>query len=183
MKEVAKTTSAKNEKLQIVEGENTQLTTAELTFLGFLVGSKWEKMSEQERTQWKEMNIQPSPAVIASLLNRKDALIEKTADGVYKATKFGERWILGSRSIGYNFPKIFAKLNLTALHSAFFAMAEELSKRHCSGDSPALIYYYDKQKNPSAFWEKFDEAVGKIDQCLQSNPETQEEVETTEVAE
>jgi len=172
---------AKTTVPQTIEGENTQLTTAELTFLGCLVGSKWEKMGENEKKMWEEMGVKPSATAIASLLTRKDALIEEQADGTFKATKFGERWVLGARSIGYNFPKIFAKLNLTALHSAFFAMTEELYKRHCGGDKPAFIYYLDKTGKPSAFWQKFDEAVGRVDQCLQANPDNQEGEDVEEV--
>jgi hypothetical protein len=139
------------------------LDTLELSVLVHMVAASHDKATAEEKALLAQTNMTYPAAVLESLESK--TLIEKNDKGEYVPTPWGIRWSLGARSFGYNFTAIFSKLNLGALHSAFFAMATELTKRH----KDARIYYRDKEGNPSKFWARFDEAVADCDQCLEAS--------------
>lgn len=141
----------------------TVLETIELAVLSHMVAASYEKAGQEEKAMLSSVEMKYSEAILKSLTEK--GVVEKNDKGVYAPTSFGIRWVLDSRSFGHNFVQIFKRLNLSALHSAFFAIANELAARH----EEAQIYYRTPAGELSSFWAKFDEAVGQCDGCLQSS--------------
>lgn len=156
--EVVTTTTTIDEKKR-----PTVLETAELTVLSHMVASSYEKASPEEKAMLNSIEMKYPEAIMKTLTEK--GVVEKNDKGAYVPTSFGIRWVLDSRSFGHNFVQIFKRLNLSALHSAFFAMANELAARH----EEAQIYYRTQTGELSSFWAKFDEAVGQCDSCLQES--------------
>lgn len=148
----------------------TVLETAELAVLSHMVASSYEKANPEEKAMLASIEMKYPESIMKTLTEK--GVVEKNDKGAYVPTSFGIRWVLDSRSFGHNFVQIFKRLNLSALHSAFFAMANELAGRH----EEAQIYYRTQTGELSSFWAKFDQAVGQCDSCLQTSDD-QDDVE------
>lgn len=153
---------------QTTNRQATVLTTVELATLSMLVANQHTKPSDIEKGQLQTTRFEASKDVIASLMEKggENTRLVTVEDGIVTVTPYGIKWVLESRTFGYNFKAIFGKLNLSALHSAFFQLAEELSARHAK----AFIYYKNQEGKPSSFWQKFYDAVSLCDECLETPP-------------